>query len=75
MVLVGISVRGKSEQIYVHGNLNIQRYIDQVLTPVVVPYIQNTRNITFMDDNAPSHRARIVNNVLMQHHISELLSG
>ncbi len=49
--------RGKSNLIFVQGNLNSQRYIDQILTPVVVPYILNARNITFMDDNAPSNAA------------------
>ncbi len=32
-----VGVYGKSDVIFVWGNLNSQRYIDQVVTPVVVP--------------------------------------
>ena len=40
MIWAGISIRGKTNLVFVEGNMNAQRYIDQVLHPVVVPYCQ-----------------------------------
>ena len=56
----GISIRGKTDLVFVNGNMNAQRYIDQVHQPVVQPYVaNNAEDITLMDDNARPHRARI----------------
>ena len=53
--------------------MNAQRYIDQVLRPVVVPYCQaRAQIITLLDDNARPHRARIVDAFLQQQHIARL---
>ena len=41
--------------IIVEGNLTGQRYIDQILTPVVIPYTcigGIGKDVVFMDDNA-----------------------
>ena len=58
--------------IIVEGNLTGQRYIDQILTPVVIPYIGGMgQDAVFMDDNA-RHRARIVDNCLRQHHVTRM---
>lgn len=72
MVWGGISVRGKSNLVFVDGNLNSRRYIDQILTPVVVPYMQARPNMTLMDDNAPAHRARLVAAFHLHHNIDRM---
>ncbi len=73
MVWGGISNRGKTDLVFVNGNMNAQRYIDQVLHPVVQPYVaNNAANITLMDDNARPHRARIVNDFLRNHNITRM---
>ena len=47
--------------VIVDGNLNSRRYIDEILRPVVVPYVQNMgQGALFQDDNVRPHRARIV---------------
>ena len=59
--------------IIVEGNLTGQRYIDQILTPVVIPYIGGMgKDSVFMDDNARPHRARIVDTCLRQHHVTRM---
>ena len=53
--------------IIVEGNLTGQRYIDQILTTVVIPYIGDMgKDAVFMDDNAHPHRARIMDTCLRQ---------
>ena len=50
--------------VIVDGNLNSRRYIDEILRPVVVPYVQNMgQGALFQDDNARPHRARIVDTI------------
>ena len=53
--------------VIVDGNLNSRRYIDEILRPVVVPYVQNMgQGALFQDDNARPHRARIVDAYLQE---------
>ena len=56
MVWGGISLNRKSPLVFIEGNLNSERYIDEVLEPVVVP-IANAVGDHFiiMDDNARPH--------------------
>ncbi|GFT63689.1 transposable element Tcb1 transposase [Trichonephila clavipes] len=42
------------------GTLNSQRYISEVLEPVVLPYLQGLATALFQQDNARPHLARIV---------------
>ncbi|GFU81492.1 transposable element Tcb1 transposase [Trichonephila clavipes] len=42
------------------GTLNSQRYIPEVLEPVVFPYLQGLATTIFQQDNARPHVARIV---------------
>ncbi|GFS73796.1 transposable element Tcb1 transposase [Trichonephila clavipes] len=42
------------------GTLNSQRYISEVLEPVVLPYLQGLATAIFQQDNAQPHVARIV---------------
>ena len=41
MVWGGINHKGKTNLVVIRGNLNAQGYINDVLRPVVVPFINN----------------------------------
>jgi len=70
----GISDQGKTDLIVVQGNMTGQRYIDQILRPVVVPYARNHGpGFQLMDDNARPHHANIVTNLLAAQHINRFL--
>ena len=72
MIWAGISEQGKTDLVFVEGNMNAQRYIDQVLQPVILPYAHNHGQNFMMNDNARPHRARIVDNFLQGHHITRM---
>ena len=40
MVWAGISYGQRTQLYFIHGNLNAQRYCDEILRPVVVPFIR-----------------------------------
>ena len=40
MVWAGISAMAKTDLVFSDGNLNGQRYIDEVLTPNVLPFLR-----------------------------------
>ncbi|GFX10560.1 hypothetical protein TNCV_2583811 [Trichonephila clavipes] len=54
------------------STVNSQRYISEVLEPVVLPYLQGLATAIFQQDNARPHVARIVQRFFVNHHI-ELL--
>ena len=73
MVWAGISANGRTALVIVPGNLNGRRYIDEILEPHVLPYIQQMGpDAIFQDDNAPVHRARIVRDFLIRHAVEKL---
>ena len=55
--------RRKTNLIVVQGNLNAQGYINQILQPVAVPFLQRHGPAILMHDNARPHVARNRNNV------------
>jgi len=67
MVWGGISAHHRSPLYLVQGRLNGQRYRDEILLRIVVPTLQQIGpQAVFMDDNAPAHRARLVDQFLQQ---------
>ena len=54
----GISLNTKTHCVVVRGNLNALRYLNEILTPVCIPHIQNDGRMRLMHDGAPSHTAR-----------------
>lgn len=58
MVWGAISYGSRSPLVFVRGNLNAQRYVDEVMTPYLLPYIQTLENPIFQQDNARPHIAR-----------------
>ncbi|GFW91199.1 transposable element Tcb1 transposase [Trichonephila clavipes] len=51
------------------GTLNSQRYISEVLQPVVLPYLQGLATALFQQDNVQPHVARIIQRFFVNHQI------
>ena len=63
----------KSDVVVVEGNMNGQRYLQNVVTPIVIPRSQQIgATFTFMQDNAPCHRSRLVKTALADANITLL---
>ncbi|MHB9339450.1 IS630 family transposase [Fusobacterium pseudoperiodonticum] len=62
MVWGGISMGGRTELYVMRGQtMNAQRYLDNILRPIVLPYAGAIGpDFVLMDDNARPHRARVV---------------
>ncbi|UYV74550.1 GIGYF1 [Cordylochernes scorpioides] len=56
----GIGYHSRTPLVRIAGTLNSQRYISEVLEPVVHPYLQDLPTAIFQQDNARPHVARIV---------------
>lgn len=73
MVWGGIMGNRKTELVAIQGNLNAQRYIAEVLTPHALPFIRrHGPGVTFQQDNARPHTARITTQYLAQNNIAVL---
>ena len=60
----------KTRLLVVNGTLNAQEYINQVLVPEVVPFIQrNAQIVTLQQDNARPHTARLTQHFLQRNNI------
>ncbi|GFU93650.1 transposable element Tcb1 transposase [Trichonephila clavipes] len=71
MVWCDIGYHSRTPLVCIAGTLNSQRYISEVLEPVLFPYLQGLAAI-FQQDNARPHVARIVQRFFVNHQI-ELL--
>ena len=62
MVWGGISWNHKSALVVMDGTLTRQRYIDEILRPVAIPFGKASigNGFLFQDDNAHPHRANVV---------------
>ncbi|GFX24232.1 tolloid-like protein 2 [Trichonephila clavipes] len=60
MVWGGIGYHYRIPLVHIAGTLNSQRYVSEVLEPVVLPYLQGLATAIFQQDNARPHVARIV---------------
>ncbi|GFW22772.1 transposable element Tcb1 transposase [Trichonephila clavipes] len=58
MVWGGIGYHSCTPLVHIAGTLNSQRYISEVLEPVVLPYLQGFATAIFQQDNARPHVAR-----------------
>ncbi|GFY32267.1 transposable element Tcb1 transposase [Trichonephila clavipes] len=68
----GLGYHSRTPLVGIAGTLNSQRYISEVLEPVVLPYLQGLCTAIFQQDNARPHVARIVQRIFVNHQI-ELL--
>ena len=70
MVWGGISWRYKTPLVVIEGNLTARRYIDEVLEPVIVPFLQNHADVMlYQQDNARPHSARLTSGFLVQNNV------
>lgn len=73
MVWGGITATGRTPLVVVNGNLNAVRYRDEILQTHVIPFINaQQRHITFQQDNARPHVARVVQDFLAQQNVDVL---
>ena len=75
MVWAGIYHDGRTQLNIVQGTLNAVKYRDDILDPIVLPFLQQ-RNFDhdFQHDNARCHLARVCQDILNQNHIRVLPS-
>ncbi|GFX14724.1 transposable element Tcb1 transposase [Trichonephila clavipes] len=70
MVWGGIGYHSRTPLVRIAGTLNSQRYISEVLEPVVLHYIQGLTTAIFQHDNARRpHVARIVQRFFINYQI------
>ena len=73
MVWGGISFNHKTPLITINGNLNAQRYIDEVLRPTVIPFMVGHQDVNlFQQDNARAHSARLTTAFINNNHVQTL---
>ena len=73
MVWAGVTANRKTQLCIVDGNLNAQRYVNEILQPVVVPFLAHMQQgAIFQDDNARPHRGRIANDFIRQQNIQRI---
>ncbi|GFX35385.1 transposable element Tcb1 transposase [Trichonephila clavipes] len=72
IVCGGIGCHSRTPLVRIASTLNSQRYISEMLEPVVLPYLQGLATAIFQQDNARPHVARIVQRFFVNHEI-ELL--
>ena len=73
MVWGGITAHNRTELVIIDGNLNAARYHDEVLAPVVLPFMQrHGPGVNLQQDNARPHAARIVQQYLQQQQVDVL---
>lgn len=73
-VWAGITFESRTELVVmINANMTAQRYTDLVLIPIIIPLAhERGPNFVLVDDNAPPHRARIVNELLQNHNIARM---
>ncbi|UYV66228.1 Transposase [Cordylochernes scorpioides] len=59
MVWGAIAHDSRSPLLRIQGTMTAQRYVDDVLRPVTLPYLQGVPNALYQQDNARPHTARI----------------
>ncbi|GFW83618.1 transposable element Tcb1 transposase [Trichonephila clavipes] len=72
MVWGGNGYHSRTILVHIAGTLNNQRYISEVLEPVILPYLQGLVTAIFQKDNAQPHATRIVQRFFVNNQI-ELL--
>ncbi|GFT05049.1 transposable element Tcb1 transposase [Trichonephila clavipes] len=75
MVWGGIGYHSCTLLVRIAGTLYSQRFISEVLEPVVLPFLQGLATAIFQQDNAQPHVARTVQRFFVNHRIELYLSG
>ena len=73
MVWGGFSAQFRTPLYHIQGRLTGVRYRDEILRPLVVPLLRRIGpQALLQDDNAPIHRARVVNDFLQRRGVQRL---
>lgn len=72
MVWAGICQHGKTELVTIAGNLNAVRYCNEIVEPVVIPFMRAGHATLFQQDNARPHTARYTQAVLHRNNVAVL---
>lgn len=64
MVWGAISLDSRTPLVVIRGTLNAQRYVDDILRPVLLPFLLQYPGLIFQQDNARPHTARVAMNCL-----------
>ena len=73
MVWAGILYNYRTKLVFIDGNLNAERYINEILTTEVVPFLQAYPEVLyFQQDNATPHSAAVTKNFLANNQIRTL---
>ncbi|UYV72285.1 K02A2.6-like, partial [Cordylochernes scorpioides] len=59
MVWGAISFDSRTPLVVIPGTLTAQQYVDDILRPVLLPFLSHHPGLTFQQDNARSHTARV----------------
>lgn len=71
MIWAGIWHGGRTAAIAISGNMNGERYKNEIILPIVIP-IAREHHLTFQDDNATLHRAQSVTRTIQDSGIQTL---
>ncbi|UYV82717.1 K02A2.6-like, partial [Cordylochernes scorpioides] len=69
MVWGAIAYDSRSPLLRIQGTMTAQRYVDDVLRRVTLPYLQGVPNALYQQDNARPHTARITQQALQGVHM------
>ena len=73
VVWAGVTMNQRTRLCIFDGNLNTQRSVDDILQPVVVPFLgRMNQGAVLQDDNVLPHRGRVVNEFIRQFNIRRL---
>ena len=69
----GICHDGRTHLKIVQGTLNVVKYKDDIVDPIVLPFLQQRKfDHVFQHDNARCHLARVCQDILNQNHVRVL---
>lgn len=66
MVWGAISFNSRSDLVIINGKLNAHRYIDEILRPIALPFLNRDEATIYQQDNARPHSARITKHFLAE---------
>ena len=73
MVWAAVTIHRRTPLQFIAGNLNSQRYVDEVMRPMVLPFRRQIgQPAVFQDDNARQHPGHIVNDFVRVNNINRM---
>ena len=73
LIWAAVTMHRRTPLQFIAGNLSSQRYVDEVMRPMVLPFLsQIGQGAVFQDDNARPHRGHIVNDFVRVNNINRM---